>query len=157
MKKWIFGILIVIAAFITYGVHVYNTTMNGKLQTESKSVQTAKEKAKLTKITSVDYYHGITASYEVVQGTDNKGEQWIVWVPDKEGKVLTKKKSEGISEKEAMQIVAKNGNPKELVKVKLGAENNVPIWEVTYIDQENHYNYYYMEFANGDFWRRYSI
>ena len=64
-----------------------------------------KEKAKLTKVNTVDYYNG-KSSYTVVQGTDEKGEQLIVWVPDKKGNVLVKKKSEGISEKEALQKLA---------------------------------------------------
>ena len=46
---------------------------------------------------SVDYYNGKSA-YIVVQGTDEKGEQLIVWVPEKKG-YCSKEKSEGISEK----------------------------------------------------------
>ena len=45
----------------------------------------------------MDYYNG-ESSYTVVQGTDEKGEQLIVWVPEKKGN-YSKKKSEGISEK----------------------------------------------------------
>ena len=47
---------------------------------------------------SVDYYNGKSA-YIVVQGTDEKGEQLIVWVPEKKGDTVVRKKSEGISEK----------------------------------------------------------
>ena len=45
----------------------------------------------------MDYYNG-ESSYTVVQGTDEKGEQLIVWVPEKKGN-YSKEKSEGISEK----------------------------------------------------------
>ena len=41
--------------------------------------------------------------------------------------------------------------------VKLGFENDVPLWEVTYIDDDNRYSYYYLEFKDGKFLRRYSI
>ena len=43
------------------------------------------------------------------------------------------------------------------MKVKLGFENDVPLWEVTYIDDDNRYSYYYLEFKDGKFLRRYSI
>ena len=75
--------------------------MEKKLPKEAKSVEIAKEKAKLTKVKSVDYYNG-ESSYTVVQGTDENGEQLIVWVPEKKGN-NSKEKSEGISEKDALQ------------------------------------------------------
>ncbi|EEM06122.1 Propeptide PepSY amd peptidase M4 [Bacillus pseudomycoides] len=115
MKKWIFAIIIVIVAIGLYGVHVYNATMEKKIPKESKVVEIAKEKAKLTKVKTVDYYNG-KSSYAVVQGVDEKGEQIIVWVPEKKGNVLVRKKNEGISEKKALQIVAGERKPKELVK-----------------------------------------
>ncbi|MDZ5608942.1 DUF5590 domain-containing protein [Bacillus pseudomycoides] len=156
MKKWIFAIIIVIVAVVLYGVHVYNATMEKKIPKESKVVEIAKEKAKLTKVKTVDYYNG-KSSYAVVQGVDEKGEQIIVWVPEKKGNVLVRKKNEGISEKKALQIVAGERKPKELVKVKLGAENDVPLWEITYIDQEGRYTYYYLEFQDGKYAGYYSI
>ncbi|CAI8700577.1 Peptidase M4 [Bacillus sp. IT-79MI2] len=156
MKKWIFTIIIVIVAIGLYGVHVYNATMEKKIPKESKVVEIAKEKAKLTKVKTVDYYNG-KSSYAVVQGVDEKGEQIIVWVPEKKGNVLVRKKNEGISEKKALQIVAGERKPKELVKAKLGAENDVPLWEITYIDQEGRYTYYYLEFQDGKYAGYYSI
>ncbi|MDM5154167.1 DUF5590 domain-containing protein [Bacillus sp. DX1.1] len=156
MKKWIFAIIIVIVAIGLYGVHIYNTTMEKKIPKESKTIEMAKEKAKLTKVEKVDYYNG-KSSYAVVQGVDEKGEQTIVWVPEKKGNVLVRKKSEGISEKKAIQIVASERKPKEFVKVKLGAENDVPLWEITYIDQEGRYTYYYLEFQDGKYAGYYSI
>ncbi|WP_259417145.1 cell wall elongation regulator TseB-like domain-containing protein [Bacillus toyonensis] len=165
MKKWIFAIIIVIVASGIYGAYVYNKAMDKKIPKESKSVEIAKEKAKLTKVTSVDYYNGKVA-YTVVQGVDEKGEQTIVWVPDKKGNVLVKKKSEGISEKEALQKLAEQATgkgdepkpkPKQIVKVKLGAENDIPLWEITYIDQEDRYTYYYLEFQNGEYAGLYSM
>ncbi|PEF74385.1 peptidase M4 [Bacillus pseudomycoides] len=156
MKKWIFAIIIVIVVIGLYGVHVYNATMEKKIPKESKVVEIAKEKAKLTKVKTVDYYNG-KSSYAVVQGVDEKGEQIIVWVPEKKGNVLVRKKNEGISEKKALQIVAGERKPKELVKAKLGAENDVPLWEITYIDQEGRYTYYYLEFQDGKYAGYYSI
>lgn len=165
MKKWIFAIIIVIVASGIYGAYVYNKAMEKKIPNESKSVEIAKEKAKLTKVKSVDYYNG-KSTYTVVQGVDEKGEQIIVWVPDKKGNVLVKKKSEGISEKEALQRLAEQATgkgdkskpkPKQIVKVKLGAENDIPLWEITYIDQEDRYTYYYLEFQNGEYAAHYSI
>ena len=45
--------------------------MEKKIPKEAKSVEIAKEKAKLVKVKSVDYYNG-NSSYTVVQGVDEK-------------------------------------------------------------------------------------
>ncbi|WP_212935392.1 cell wall elongation regulator TseB-like domain-containing protein [Bacillus hominis] len=165
MKKWIFAIIIVIVASGIYGAYVYNKAMEKKIPKESKSVEIAKEKAKLTNVKSVDYYNG-ESSYTVVQGTDEKGEQLIVWVPEKKGETIIRKKSEGISEKDALQRTIEQvgdeskepkSKPKEILKVKLGVENNIPLWEVTYIDDDNRYSYYNLAFQDGQFLKRYSI
>ena len=92
MKKWIFAIIIVIVASGIYGAYVYNKAMGKKIPKESKFVEIAKEKAKLTKVKSVDYYNGKSA-YIVVQGTDEKGEQLIVWVPEKKGDTVVRKRA----------------------------------------------------------------
>ncbi|WP_028402733.1 DUF5590 domain-containing protein [Ectobacillus panaciterrae] len=159
MKKLILTIVFAVIAVVLYSVYVYTDTMSGKLKGEEKAVAIAKKEAKLTAVTRTDYYHGYDekSSYSVIEGKDDAGTQWIIWVPGTKGKVLTRKKSEGISEKEVLQIVAKQKNAKEFLKVKLGAENDVPLWEVTYIDQENRYNYCYLDFKNGEIWRNYSI
>ncbi|MGQ0439631.1 DUF5590 domain-containing protein, partial [Bacillus sp. B-TM1] len=38
-----------------------------------------------------------------------------------------------------------------------GAQNDIPLWEITYIDQEDRYTYYYLEFQNGVYAGHYSI
>ena len=107
---------------------------------------------------SVDYYNGKSA-YIVVQGTDEKENNLSFGCLRKRDTVV-RKKSEGISEKEAIQrTIEQVGNeskeskskPKEIMKVKLGFENDVPLWEVTYIDDDNRYSYYYLEFKDGKF------
>lgn len=92
MKKWIFAIIIVIVASGIYGAYVYNKAMEKKIPKESKSVEIAKEKAKLTNVKSVDYFNG-KATYTIVQGTDEKGEQLIVWVPEKKGDTVVRKRA----------------------------------------------------------------
>ena len=77
-----------------------------------------------------------------------------------------KKKSEGIPEKKLCKswlnklqekAMSQKPKPKEIIKVKLGAQNDIPLWEITYIDQEDRYTYYYLEFQNGAYAGHYSI
>lgn len=156
MKKWILIIILVIVAGISYGAYVYNNAMSNKRLGEDKATAIAKKEASLTQITATDYYHG-KSSYTIIEGTNASGEQWIVWVPNDQGKVLSKQMKDGISSEQAAGIVTKDKQPKQIMKVKLGAENETPLWEITYIDQENRYHYYYVNFTDGKFEGEYSL
>jgi uncharacterized protein YpmB len=156
MKKWVFILAFAVGAAVFYGVHIYQETISQKVQSESRAIAAAKKKAGVVTVSSVDYYNG-KDPYQVVKGVNKKKQQVIVWVPEKKGKVVTRKASGGISKEQAVQIVTKERSPKEIIKVKLGIENNVPLWEITYIDQEDRYTYYYMDYEDGKFLKRYSI
>ena len=50
-----------------------------------------------------------------------------------------------------MKVKSPKVSLKEILKVKLGVENNIPLWEVTYIDDDNRYSYYNLAFQDGQF------
>ncbi|MBO9128214.1 DUF5590 domain-containing protein [Bacillus sp. 165] len=156
MKKWIFIATVVIVAAVFYSVHIYQSTISQKEQGQVKAVETAKKLGGLVEIISVDYYNG-EAPYQVIKGINKQKKEIIIWVPEKKGQTVIRKVNDGISEQQAVQIVEKERSPKEIIKVKLGIENNVPLWEITYIDQEDRYTYYYMDYEDGKFLKRYSI
>ncbi|MCP8968785.1 cell wall elongation regulator TseB-like domain-containing protein [Ectobacillus ponti] len=148
MKKWVAACIATAALLAAYAMNIYNETMSQKIPGGNKAVAAAEDKAALVKVSNVDYYHG-KSSYAVVQGTDDAGEEWIVFVPEGKGKTLMYMANEGISKRQARQMVTKEEQPREIINVKLGAEDETPLWVVTYIDQENRYAYYYMRFKDG--------
>jgi uncharacterized protein YpmB len=159
MKKWIFIIFCIFLGVMVTVVNVYNTAVRSKDKGIIQAEELARKKANLINIASTDYYHGMTA-YHVIEGKDENGTSWFVWVPNnKKQKVLVKRKSEGITEQEAIQILLndRKRNVKRIEKVKLGAEKGVPLWEITYIDEESRYSYYYLNFIDGKYEGYYSI
>jgi uncharacterized protein YpmB len=148
--------------------HIYHVSISFQKNGENKAIAYAEEKVKaLSSITDVEYYHGRLA-YTVLYGTDDNKEDIIVWVPDsKNGKLITKKASEGWSMEKVKKYVIANQNPLKLIDIRLGAEvikdnrtnrtETTPLWEVTYIDQEKRYTYYFMKFVDGSFVKRYSL
>ena len=68
-----------------------------------------------------------------------------------------KEQNEGISQEKAVAKLTAERDPKEIVSVRLGMEKGLPLWEITYIDQENRYSFYYLSFEDGTFIRRYSF
>jgi len=136
---------------------------------QNKAIALAKEYVKdLRTINDVDYYHG-TIAYNIVYGTNEKNEEIIVWVPydTSNSKFIVKKSNEGWSKEKVKKYVIANENPLKLINIRLGAEvikdhrtnkiETTPLWEVTYIDQENRYTYYFLKFVDGSFVKKYSL
>lgn len=124
----------------------------------------ADEKAALERISgSVDLkshdgfylYNGPKETYYVLTGQNKAGKDIVVWVPKKKsGEVLVKFASDGISEKQAREIVQKEKNPSKILNVTLGMEDNIPIWEVSYLDKNDNLGYYDMTFQDGEWLRQ---
>lgn len=69
--------------------------------------------------------------------------------PTKKAKILSKKASDGISSGKAAKIVRHEGLVSKLNGVHPARENNVPLWEVTYINKSGQYSFSYVDFTSG--------
>ena len=94
-------------------------------------------------------------TYSVVVGENADGEKLAVWIPeDDKQKIKVEKYSDGKSKEQIRKIVVKEHAPEKIISIKLGMERNVALWEVTYIDNANRYNYDYYDFKTGE-WLKY--
>lgn len=149
-KKWVITIAALVAlALIVQIVYLYSS-VQGRLGNElDQAAAKAKQSQHLKKVLNVTYYHGTTA-YDVVEGVNKKGKKVYVWVPDKKGKTLVKPVNGGWNKARVKQYAESHLHPKRLISIRLGAEKNIPVWEITYIDQNGRYAFYYLRFNNGE-------
>lgn len=116
--------------------------------------ETAKTEAGLKTMEQFYMYHGLD-SYSVVIGTTNSGVKKIVWIPDnKREKIVVINAAKGKTKKDIQSIVQQRTNPEKIISIKLGMENSVPLWEVTYKNRSGKYNYDYYDFHTGE-WLKY--
>lgn len=154
LKKWLIISSILILCFLGSIAGVYLHALQPKNQAEETAFEIAKAEAGLKTMDDFYLYHGQEA-YSVVIGTANDGEKKIVWIPVKDKKnVVIKNIHSGKTKKEILSLVNKKLTPEKIISVKLGMENSVPLWEVTYIDQSGRYNYDYYDFKTGE-WLKY--
>lgn len=149
MKKWIF-IMMGVLALIGWQLYMlYSGIVDGQAQKFAKAATTAQQRYDLKDVIDVTYYHG-TVSYEVVKALNQHDETIFIWFPE-DGEPFFKRASEGMNKSEVKQYALKTLNTKELIDIRLGAENNFPFWEITYIDENDRYTFYYLSF-DGDHW-----
>ncbi|GIN21077.1 MAG TPA: peptidase [Bacillus bacterium] len=154
MYKWLAVILacILIAAGITGCVY-------SKAMTPVKKARDAAE-ARLkseTDIKSVDefYLYNGSSTYFVVIGKNSKGKETAAWIPEnKKDEVHVKKMSDGVSKQDAVNKLLSEKKPKEILGVRLGMEKELPVWELSYLDENSNLNYYYIHFDSGKWWRK---
>ncbi|TPE70829.1 DUF5590 domain-containing protein [Halalkalibacterium halodurans] len=156
MRKWLILIGIVLfSAIIGAGAYGYTVIKSPFSEDEEQAVQLVLSEGYLATVNDASYYHGSDA-YQVIHGLDEDGEERIVWVgPDDQ--VISKKASEGISEEDVRAIIERELAVRELVAIRLGVENEHPVYEVTYYDEEGRLSYYYVSFYDGTFIKRYSL
>ncbi|HET7656686.1 MAG TPA: DUF5590 domain-containing protein [Bacillales bacterium] len=150
MKKWILTIAIfVFATVIWQAISIYHG-IEAKLHSRlDHAAEKAKREYHLKKVLDVSYYHG-TNSYDVVKAVNQKGQPIYVWIPNGKGKPFHKRVNQGWSKGKVMQYVQNKLHPRKVISVRLGAEESLPVWEVTYLDQNGRYSFYYLRFDNGE-------
>ncbi|MBA4536112.1 DUF5590 domain-containing protein [Bacillus aquiflavi] len=153
MKKWILIISAIVVIVIGVFFKLYYNAVSPMKKAEETAIIKAKKETKLVSIGDVYTYNGKETSYAVT-GKNEKKEDIIVFIPEKKGKAIVKKASEGISKKEAVNIVKSEKNPKEIISVRMGMENNVPLWEVYYLGDDGLLNYYYIHFETGEWLKK---
>ncbi|VEF47995.1 Uncharacterized protein conserved in bacteria [Bacillus freudenreichii] len=154
MYKWLAIFLACIFIMAGIGGCVYSKAM------EPVKAGRADAEARLyseTDIKNVDefYLYNGSQTYYVVIGKDSKGTETVAWIPDsKKEKIHVKKLSEGVSKKTAVNKLLNEKKTKEILGVRLGMEKNLPVWELSYLDENSNLNYYYIHFDTGKWWRK---
>ncbi len=151
MKKWIIGILVLLLVFIIWrGINIYQSALEPLNNAEAKGNEIALEKTPIETIEDSYTYFG-TKEYQVVIGKNDKDEKMIAWIPKKKGEMVTRLERDGITENEALAILKRERNPQEIRSVKLGVEDNIPIWEIIYIGSDNRLTYHKLYFETGKY------
>lgn len=151
LKKWTIGLSVLLLLVIGYICASLLVGMDGKKSAEEEAIAIATNEGKLVSISDYYLYHGKEV-YSVVVGKDEDGTEQVLWIPEdvSEKSVIKDEYANGVSEAEITNIVKNEHQPKEIISVKLGMESDIPIWEVTYKNENDGLNYVYYLFENGE-------
>ncbi|NEU31192.1 hypothetical protein GN156_10410 [bacterium LRH843] len=156
MKKWIVTCsLIFFLVLIGVSVYAYQSIQMPLYDQfdRASAYATANE---LTMINHIDYYYG-TEAYYIVNGKNEENEEVIFWINEDFTSHHVEKSTDGITSEKALAIVQKEVNIARVLSVRLGIERDLPIYEVTYINDQNSQGYYYLTFRDGTFMKRYQL
>ncbi|MCL1632609.1 DUF5590 domain-containing protein [Sporolactobacillus sp. CPB3-1] len=154
MKKIRTIILIVATAsallFLIGGWKLYTSNISGQNRSAEDAVKRAHQSYTFNHVKSVVPYNG-TEAYQVIQAERN-GQDIYIWVPDhpKRAPFILRAAHAGITKKEALQKLSdKRLDVKKIISIRLGAINGNPVWEITFLNSGNNYNYVSFYFNDG--------
>lgn len=154
MKKWILLISSIVLIIAVVAIVIYSKARAPFNNDREMAEKRAKKEAEIVSVDKYYIYNGSHTYYTVI-GKDKEGVQKVIWIPEsKKEKLLIKKVSDGISEREAIDKLINEEKPKEILGVRLGLEKDLPIWELSYLDEKSNLNYYYIHFDTGEWWRK---
>lgn len=155
MKKVLWSLLIILLIGSAVLIQAILAGNGQKQDEKTTAIEIAKEKTKLTEPEDYYLYNG-NESWSVVTGKDKNGKKIGVWIPNGKNKEIEViHLSEGLNEKEAIQIVKDKKKVKSIVSANLGMEKNQPLWEIVFKNSDDLYGYYYLNFKTGDLIRNY--
>ncbi|MEK4715389.1 MULTISPECIES: DUF5590 domain-containing protein [unclassified Sporosarcina] len=118
------------------------------------AIESAVQSGQLASVSSADVFNG-TIPTVTVFGVDADGKEKAVFVDEnsKDG-FKEVKLTDGISAEKAVANVKKELDVKKVLHVKLGQEEEGPVWEVAFKSDNGKLNYVYVFFENGQWWKR---
>ncbi|MBF0708968.1 DUF5590 domain-containing protein [Alkalihalobacillus hwajinpoensis] len=153
---------VILAVLIWQGISFYSSVTDQPDRLEEKAIERAESESVIEKVDEAVQYHGTNSAYVVLKGSDADGDQVYVFVPRKDGALVTKKIEDGVTLEAIKKKLSEEFSPQEVINIKPGIEINqeekqVLVWEATFIDTNNRYTFAYYYFSNGEYWRSRSI
>lgn len=155
MLNWIKFITAFLLTLITVIVITVYVNANKPIAAvKSNAEERVIHSGQITKVSDVQPYNG-TTSLVTVFGENEKGEQVAVFVKEtEEEKFQEVKLKDGITAKEALEIVVEEQKPDKVMHILLGLEDNEPIWEVAFKSDSGKLNYVYIRHEDGKWSKR---
>jgi uncharacterized protein YpmB len=153
MKKLIIFSVLILILIAGAAAAVFLNARSPVNERAESALKRAEAETEITSTEDVTLYNG-KKSYVVITGEDKAGEKIILWVPQNDEEIIEKKWADGISKEDAINKLNQENDVSEILSVKLGMESVGPVWEMTYLDENEHLNYYYLLFETGEWWRK---
>ncbi|QSS98438.1 DUF5590 domain-containing protein [Pontibacillus sp. ALD_SL1] len=149
--KVLLTVIIAVVLLTGYLGYLYYTVQNDKTETYATSKQIAQKETPLNTVNSVSRYHGMH-QYDIVAGVDDNGVKGFAFIPvtdEKEGSVTYVENTDMVVQEEMHRIWEDQCADCSFIEITPAIHQGVPLWEITYRDENNRYVFDYYKMENG--------
>lgn len=144
------NLLLIIIVLIICVLAIFGISNHPRASAKSQAVRLAKQYGGLQS-TSAFYIYNRDETYYSVSGKNSKGQNILVIVPQKGGKLRVENADSGLSAADVRQKTQRNKHPEKILKVAPGVFNNHVVWEVTYRNHQGQLCYDLINFKSGKY------
>lgn len=140
--------IIVILLIVFMGIFMMSQQSINQAQAETEQLVSLDHPIK-----QVNKFYWLTTPEETffsLDFTDQEGEGRYAIVAQEGGDVFYYKHNEIITEKDAKGLTLNYAESKNIIQARLGMYHNKPVWEVTFTNNEDAMNYYYIDAQTGE-------
>ncbi|MDU1844391.1 DUF5590 domain-containing protein [Niallia alba] len=149
MKKWIWIIIVVFLIGLAVSINTYVKAMKPVKSAREMAEEIAKNETDLKNMDSFQLYNG-KESYYILEGKNDDNEDIIVWINEKTHQVTEKRKKDGLTKQEALNILLSKQTPEKVNAVRLGMYDGLPVWEIFSHTDKDSINYHWIDFETGE-------
>lgn len=147
-NKLLLAIITFLLVFLLVLSMVYIRATHTERRAKTESIKIAKEYAKLN-IVDDFYWFKRQETYFTVLGSTVDGEQKIVIIPKKTGKIMILNAKDGLSEQEIREKIKNDYQENAIQGISLGLYDGKPSWEVVTQGIDKSLTYYLFAFSDG--------
>ncbi|AQP53041.1 hypothetical protein CBF34_03010 [Vagococcus penaei] len=145
LLKIVTALIIVIIVSSLAIIHIANRPVR-KAKSEAKKI--AADIAGIDRVTDF-YWFTREKTYFTILGSDTKGTNLTVFIPDDGSEAVVMDQAKGTTEDDIIQSVLEFDGVKRIKKISLGMQKKQPVWEVVTTSQDGGLNYYLLDYTNG--------
>lgn len=142
------GTIIILFLLIASSYTIFYRAQQPMIQAQKEAIVIAEKEANIQEVEDFYWYNG-SETYFTVAGTDNKDEELYVIIKKSGGSTTILKTAEVVTESEAKSITQADKAPNDILEARLGIENEEPVWEVTYKNENGTIGYYLISALSG--------
>ncbi|MFC5714258.1 hypothetical protein ACFPU1_16020 [Thalassorhabdus alkalitolerans] len=146
----------IVVALIVVGILFYQSARSPLASLETRTIEAAQGEDGITSVEEAEIYNG-EEQYRVARAINDEGEEEILFY-DEEWELIDRRSAgEGVTKGQVRSMVEEAEEGVDIRSVRLGYDQNQPVYEITYRSQEGRFHYYYVTFEDASFVKRYSL
>lgn len=149
MKKGILITLAVVMSFVLVcSITLLTISQEPIKKAEKETIIIAKEAAGLVTVSDF-YWYNRDKTYFSVVGSNKDDEEIMVIVTKDGGATTILNQDEFITEKQAKELTREAKGSVDILEARIGLEGDIPIWEVSYKEENGRLGYYVLTAKSG--------
>lgn len=152
MKKFFIGLTVLLIMLIIGSIVLYRRSVAPYNNSKEEAFEYAIAHSDI--ITPEEFYwYNDTETFFTVVGKTEEDTELVVLINQDNGDVTSIPIEETISKQSAIQKTREARQPDKILEARIGMDNNIPIWEVSYRNENGRLGYYILSLEDGEWLR----